>query len=255
VAKEQHRLMGMFSRAKISAWVRKALLGSAALRLSTALRAPSAAILMYHSVLPDPQSQADTLGDISHSQESFRAQMELLSRDYHPISLDDVIRKLRADEDLPRRSVIITFDDGYADNCEVAMPILNTLGIPATFYVIVDCIENRTLPWPARLRYALRKTTIDSLTDETGKTWKLFDANARDRYFALACETACRMDSKSRQEFLIRLQRTMRVDEPPEAGCLMMTLEQLQTLIRRGHVVGSHTMTHPNMAYVDANEA
>jgi peptidoglycan/xylan/chitin deacetylase (PgdA/CDA1 family) len=135
------------------------------------------------------------------------------------------------------------------------MPILNTLGIPATFYVIVDCIENRTLPWPARLRYALRKTTIDSWTDETGKTWKLFDAAARDGYFVLACETACRMDSKSRQEFLIRLQRTMRVDEPREAGCLMMTLEQLQTLTHRGHVVGSHTMTHPNLAYLDANES
>ncbi len=141
--------MRMFSRAKISGWVRKALLGSAALRLAADLREPAVAILMYHSVMRDPQSQADTLGDLGHSQESFRAQMELLSDHYHPISLDDAIRKIRADEDLPKRSVIVTFDDGYADNCEIAMPILNKVGIAATFYVIVDCIENGTLPWPA----------------------------------------------------------------------------------------------------------
>jgi peptidoglycan/xylan/chitin deacetylase (PgdA/CDA1 family) len=253
--KSHHRRMRMFSRTKIDAWVRKALLGSAALRLAADLRAPAAAILMYHSVLPDPQSQADRLGDISHSQESFRAQMELLSRDYHPISLDDAIRKLRADEDLPKRAVIVTFDDGYADNYEVAMPILNEFGIPATFYVIVDCVEKHTLPWPGRLRFAFHKTRAEFWKDASDKSWALGDSPARERAFQAACGVCAKSGAQERNDLVTRIETELGVCLPAESDSLMMTPDRLMSLVDHGHVVGSHTMTHPNMAHVNENEA
>jgi peptidoglycan/xylan/chitin deacetylase (PgdA/CDA1 family) len=244
----------MFSRAKISGWVRKALLGSAALRLAADLREPAVAILMYHSVMRDPQSQADTLGDLGHSQESFRAQMELLSDHYHPISLDDAIRKIRADEDLPKRSVIVTFDDGYADNCEIAMPILNKVGIAATFYVIVDCIENGTLPWPCRLRFAFRKASVE-VWRQSDRRWLLGDREGRDSAFMAACCLCARLNARERNDLVTRIEHELGVCLPAEFGSLMMTGDHLRSFVQHGHSVGSHTMTHPNLAHVDEIEA
>lgn len=235
--------------------LKRALLGSGVLRAAASLRGRSAAILMYHSIVPDPHAQMDVLGDIAHEETVFRAQMELLARNYHPISLDEAVNRLKADEDLPKLSVVVTFDDGYVDNYEVAMPILDKVGIPATFYVTVGCIESQTLPWPARLRYALRKTTIGSCTDETGKQWDLLDPAIRERFFADGCATASRRDSNSREEFLARLMQKMRTDPVPELGILMMSGEQLRSLIHHGHTVGSHTMSHPNLAHADERAA
>ena len=118
---------------------KRAILASGALRLISP--SASTAILMYHSVMPDPAAHADSLGCILHSETAFRAQMELLARHYHPVSLDEVVASLDGRKELPKRSVAVTFDDGYADNSEVAMPILNRLGIPATFSVTVHCVE------------------------------------------------------------------------------------------------------------------
>ena len=130
---------------------KRAILASGAMRLISP--GDSAAILMYHSVMPDPAAHADSLGGIIHSESVFREQMELLRHDYHPLSLEQVVENLKTGKPSPKRSVVVTFDDGYTDNCEVAMPILDQLGIPATFYVTVDCIEQRKLPWPSRLRW------------------------------------------------------------------------------------------------------
>ena len=50
-------------------------------------------------------------------------------------------------------------------------------------------------------------------------------------------------------------QRTARLSLPVESAALMMTYDQLRELSRHGHIVGSHTMTHPNMAYLNEDEA
>jgi peptidoglycan/xylan/chitin deacetylase (PgdA/CDA1 family) len=45
------------------------------------------------------------------------------------------------------RELAITFDDGYADNVELAMPILKKLGLPATFFVSTSFIDTKFVPW------------------------------------------------------------------------------------------------------------
>src|SRR5215469_7744134 len=174
---------------------KRAILASGAMRLISP--GASAAILMYHSVMPDPTAHADSLGGIIHSESEFRAQMELLRRDYHPLSLEEVVGNLKTGKPSPKRSVVVTFDDGYTDNSEVAMPILNELGIPATFYVTVDCVERRKLPWPSLLRFAFRQTKLLAWTDSQGKSWPLDDADSRERAYLASCDTCCQLSGKA----------------------------------------------------------
>lgn len=232
---------------------KRAILASGALRLVSPNA--SAAVLMYHSVMPDPATYADSLGGIIHSESEFGAQMELLSRDYHPISLEQLVENLKRGRDLPNRSVVVTFDDGYTDNSEVAMPILNHLGISATFYVTVDCVEQRKLPWPSRLRYAFRKTTRPAWSDPRGQFWPLRDFDSRERAYLASCDHCCQLIGKMQEDFVHGVEEQLQVAVPSDLSSLMMTYDQIRSLVRDGHIVGSHTMTHPNMAYIKEDEA
>src|SRR5260370_42530526 len=114
-------------------WVKRSLVASGALSFAGRMTGPRVAILMFHSVMPDPRAHQDTLGPIIHSSQLFRQQMEVLAREYNPVSLDDVLLFVQGNKEMPRKPVVVTFDDGYADNAEFAAPIVNEFGIPGVF--------------------------------------------------------------------------------------------------------------------------
>lgn len=239
----------------MKAWIKKTICRSGALRLAANLRGPSAAILMYHSVLPDPSAHFDSWGEIAHSESVFRGQIEWLARNCHPISLDEAIKKLHGGEALRKRSVVMTFDDGYADNYEVAMPVLNQAGVPATFYVTVDCVENKRLPWPSRLRFAFRQTKQPYWADSVSKTWMLDHPAEREAALLRSCDECCQLSGTAQEAFVERVEQQLETKLPSSESCSMMSFNQLRALQQNGHIVGSHTMTHPNMAYLKETEA
>jgi len=90
-------------------------------------------ILMYHHLAEE--AVEDNAYIISR--EAFRAQMEAL-RDagFETVNFDDLIAFVDDGAPLPERAVVITFDDGYRSNLEIAAPILEELGMQATINVI-----------------------------------------------------------------------------------------------------------------------
>jgi peptidoglycan/xylan/chitin deacetylase (PgdA/CDA1 family) len=234
---------------------RKAVLRSGLLRMATGLRGRSAAILMYHSVMEDPRCQDAFLGGIVHSRDAFRGQMELLARRYRPASLDQVRHFVRGEGELPDHAVVVTFDDGYADNYEIAAPVLKEVGVPATFYATVECVEQRKLPWPARLRFVFRNTKKGSWADSSGKTWPLASGVERGKAILLSCDECCKLVSTAQEKYVARVEDELDTRAPAESGALMMNYDQLRALVEQGYTVGSHTMTHPNMAYISAEDA
>jgi peptidoglycan/xylan/chitin deacetylase (PgdA/CDA1 family)/glycosyltransferase involved in cell wall biosynthesis len=90
-------------------------------------------ILMYHAIgLPH-----ESAGPFVMTANRFAKQMAWLKRmGYHPISLTQFLTCQREKQLPPARSVVITFDDGYADNYTYAFPILRQYGIPATIFLV-----------------------------------------------------------------------------------------------------------------------
>lgn len=96
-------------------------------------------ILMYHHV--DDRSQEWKL---SVSPKSFRRQMEFLkAHQYRVLSLQEYTDHLKENMPIPKKSVVITFDDGYENNFVNAFPVLKKLEFPATIFIQVDGINRR----------------------------------------------------------------------------------------------------------------
>ncbi len=94
-------------------------------------------ILTYHSI--------DNSGSvISTSPEKFRSQMQYLSdSSYNVISLNEIATCIRENRSFPARSVVITFDDGFKNNYEIAYPILKEYGFSATIFLVTGyCGKN-----------------------------------------------------------------------------------------------------------------
>lgn len=108
--------------------------------LGVVTQKPGVRILMYHKV-----SDEDLF--LSIPPNVFEAQMAYVSRHYHVMGLAECIDRLRAGQPIPPRAVVVTFDDGYADNYTHAYPVLKRYGVPATIFVTAEYMgTNRRLP-------------------------------------------------------------------------------------------------------------
>ena len=93
-------------------------------------------VLIFHRVL----AEADPLLPEEMTAALFLKDMQLLRRKFNVLSLSEGLDRLR-NGTLPPYSLCLTFDDGYRDNYEVALPILERLGLPATFFVATGFID------------------------------------------------------------------------------------------------------------------
>ena len=115
-------------------------------------------VLMYHKVndlWPNPTTVPTGV---------FAEQMALLAElGYVPVSLDAVLAHYLRGDALPPRAVLLTFDDGYRDNLENALPILRRHGYPAVLFVPIGFLDDaRPLPHEESLRLlGIRNETVD----------------------------------------------------------------------------------------------
>src|SRR5690349_6784962 len=98
-------------------------------------RRGSLSILTYHRV-DEPSARPYLMPSlISAIPADFEAQMALVARDFDAVSLPDVLDALDDPRRLPRRAVLVTFDDGYRDFATNAWPVLRAAAVPATLFV------------------------------------------------------------------------------------------------------------------------
>ena len=243
------------SGSKSKRWLKQALIRSSALKIASHLCPASAVILSYHSIVDDPKLTSQILG-ISQSRAAFEEHMKTVAQQFSPVTVEDVAEFARTGQGLPARAVAVTFDDGFADNCTVALPILSRYGIPATFYVMVNAVSTGTLPWYCRLRFALSTTSKYEWKYPHGeKTYPLASPEQRKTALQAAWEIGAKMTGNVQQEFVGQIERSLETEPGGSRQRYMMTWDQVRTLRKAGHTVGGHTLSHPNVAQVSLAEA
>jgi len=230
----------------------KALVGSGGLRLGATLRGPAAVILTYHSVRERVDDGAEWIGPgITHATKVFARQMELIASRFEPVTLEQIGAFVREGSSLPRRAVAVTFDDGFLDNVQYAAPILQRFGISAAFYLMVSQIDGTDAPWYSRVRNAFTKSKRSTWRHPGQEfAWDLKDEAGRDAAMEIAFGICAPLTGEAQQEAVRKIERELDVEgaRPPQR--MMMTWGEAKSLRKAGHIVGSHTLTHPNVAHV-----
>ena len=101
----------------------------------------SAVIVTFHRVLDTEQPEGLTVGV-----GLFEEYCRFFKRHFNVVSLANLVDKLEEGGHL-NRELAITFDDGYRDNFEYAAPVLEKLGLPATFFIVTQWIGTDVVPW------------------------------------------------------------------------------------------------------------
>jgi peptidoglycan/xylan/chitin deacetylase (PgdA/CDA1 family) len=104
------------------------------------LRVP---VLMYHHIAAPPLGADAVRQDLSVTPEQFEAQLQYLhEQGYESIALNDLLMAVQTGAPLPPKPVVLTFDDGYRDNHEYALPLLQRYGYTGAFFLSVAFIDS-----------------------------------------------------------------------------------------------------------------
>jgi peptidoglycan/xylan/chitin deacetylase (PgdA/CDA1 family) len=199
-------------------------------------------VVMFHRVLPyDVQVRSGADPYYTMTTEAFAACVQFIKHNYNIVGLNDVLESLGRTKPLPKRPMLITFDDGWRDNLEWALPILGET--PWTVFVASDVTEARTIWWQEVILWSLRQklTTFEQLKEL-----------AAPRVPSLG-----RFDTENSQMELLVLFGRLPAPErdlilsPLKEQCMrgyvgpqMMDKNDLQTLRRRGVTIGAHGASH-----------
>ena len=195
-------------------------------------------ILIYHRVLPT--DDAFNTWDVTASE--FELQMRALAEQFSPLPLSEAVERLAA-RSLPARAVCVTFDDGYADNAEVALPILRKHRVPATFFIATGYLDggrmfNDTVTESIR---AISKPTLDLASLGLGRL-VLDTVEAKRAAIARILPVLKYLPAPEREAQAARLGELAGISPSSD---LMMREAQVRELHAAGMEIGAHTVTHP----------
>ena len=231
---------------------------------------PPPIVLCYHRIF-EPESDPHLL---SVSPDYFRQQLQVIKRIAHPLSLDQLGEAVGR-RNLPRRGVIITFDDGYLDNLENALPILREVGLPATIYIATGYVEtDREFWWDDLERLTLGPTNLPRIlrlqVNNRIREWDLDDELANDRQWNVLAtgkknarqRLFCDLHAALRplveplqQEVLDQLRRLNGTVREARPFYRCMTRSELETLAADSLItLGAHTVTHCDLDYRNREE-
>jgi peptidoglycan/xylan/chitin deacetylase (PgdA/CDA1 family) len=230
----------------------------------------TALVLVYHRVAKvpsDPWSLAVT-------PDHFGEHLEVLRKHAVPLRLQQLSRAL-AKESLPGRAVVVTFDDGYADNLHNAKPLLQRYDLPATIFLptgLIGC--NNEFWWDELDRLLLQpgKLPKNLRLQINGKThrWKLGEAaryrraefrrnrrwrawedapTPRHALYKALWDLLHRSPDEEQRRVLVEVRRWAGVEEEGRPSHRLLSLEQASALAKGDLIeIGAHTVNHPSLS-------
>jgi peptidoglycan/xylan/chitin deacetylase (PgdA/CDA1 family) len=195
---------------------------------------PSLRAVLYHHIASTLSSLVDRLG-VTTAPGVFESHLRKLARDYEIVSLGTVLSGK-----LPRRALLLTFDDGYRSFVDSALPLLRKLGLPSVLFVTGASLDQSTLPLDNLLSYLCATVGLERLA-------AALDPRARDiRTFVQLLDVLASMPYGRFAGVGDELATRFEVDRRAlraESG-IFMEPEDLAGLAAGGCEIANHTRSH-----------
>lgn len=212
---------------------------------------PVKTLLPYHHVVSDKD-----LLHIKHlysykNVKQFHDDVDFLIRHFNPVSADQLVETIAHGKQLPERSFLLTFDDGFKEVYEVIAPILLEKKIPAIFFINPAFIDNKELFYRCKISLLIeelskRDDALEIAGEVLGKPYGDFydlkeDLKKINQLNKNLLDELADSIGYSFNDYL-------RKEQP------FMTSEQVESLSHQGFMIGSHSWDHPYYEYLTADE-
>ncbi len=219
----------------------------------------SVAIFMAHGVYDDQSEAAREPPGSAITLTALKANLDVLRRSYTVISLDEAVDMLTCRLAYKPNCIALTFDDSLKCMVRLTAPLLADMGLTALFFISTEAVEKQEPYWWSRLEQAvaLAPGGHARVTLSSGRSYVV---RARQPHATLAdLKAALQWLPAGEREAAVRhiqthlgsgLQEERNCDEFME----MLNWNDVRQLCELGMTVGSHTVTHANLALLEDHE-
>jgi len=213
------------------------------------------AVFNYHRIRTDSLEFRTAFDDavFGPNRSEFKRQLIWLKRNTHLVTEAELLEVLYEGKAMPRNAVLITFDDGYRDNFDLAFPLLKELNIPAIFFIPTLLIDERQLGWWDTIAYLVKKSKKSSIRFR-GRN---FDIESHPREAIRFFQEIMKSEKAGSTECMLEeLSQVCEVEMPgiEEINSELMTWDNLRELASHGMALGTHTHSHRVLSTLEPNE-
>lgn len=214
-------------------------------------------VVTFHRVLPQDKLRLYPIPGLAVTPEQLEAILTELDQHFACMTVIDAFRLWQKSYATERPPLGISFDDGALDNYEHARPVLERLGLKASFYIPVTNVDEQRAPWHDRLGFALLRSVavvrkrkdvdFDRLLAPFSCSVQRFAAVLPEEAVLLSAAGVAAAKDLSPEQRAARmnaLEAALGGVQVPDWAS-MMSWEQISALHGAGHEIGSHSMTHP----------
>lgn len=210
-------------------------------------------ILVYHRVLEG--ALFNPLNNIV-TKLNFIKQVEEIAKKYPVTTLTDIIGQSQSMQPKARTQVVLTFDDGYSDNYDIVLPILQKKGLPAAFFLISDYINGNFPLWDWQIFNILNDNTMVRSINIEGRVIRQGAFESRTSYIfrILARMKPISFAMRHKIIFALKNESSNKVD----SSCVRdrcMTWEEARKIFDADMEIGSHSLSHRSLTKIPLEDA
>lgn len=206
---------------------------------------------LFHRVNPERDDLWDPMDPLL-----FERCIKYIKRKYSIVVLEEYLLNQEEYSNHKNKATIL-FDDGYLDNYEYALPILEKHNVKASFYVVTECIDKNIPTWTHVLEHLFQFTFKKSLSLNftfLPENLRKLKAASKEDLLAFAKELKPFLKTVMHTERNIVLAEIKNQFNDVELPKVMMNWSHIRELSELGHHIGSHTVSHEMLATVNDEE-
>ncbi len=216
-------------------------------------------ILNYHRVgtpgdsLFDHELWSADQNEFDHQVATLKSSCDLIGLDDLPAAIGDLDRASRSN----LRFAMITFDDGYLDNYELAFPVLRSHSAPGVFFITTGFVGDRRLAWWDEISWMIRSSkrseiSLPGFFEDAQPTTEDLVAITIQRIL----RTCYQLDSDRTESFLNQIAEATGTGRAATdlAANVWMTWDHVREMHAAGMSMGAHTVTHPILSRLSPDE-
>lgn len=209
----------------------------------------------YHRIGDPNMSQFDP-NVFSCNESVFEQHLKFYKSNFDIVTIDELNALSQSQKKLSSRYALITFDDGYIDNYQLAYPLLKEYQVPATFFIATDFIEKNMIPWWDEIAFLIQSSSQEFLQLDNWEAPISLTSKSKGEHIKQVLQLIKLDSSKTMSEKIINLKEELNLKTgylTPHKD-LFMNWAMLNEMQDNGMSVGSQSCSHSIMSHLSIEQ-